>query len=76
MSVTATESASGAPPPAKAGVAAPSTADGVAADGVAADGTAAGPDRAQELKDRALADNSVQTMLDVFAAEIKDVEEM
>jgi len=28
------------------------------------------------LKDRALADNSVQTMLDVFAAEIKDIEEM
>jgi DNA polymerase-3 subunit gamma/tau len=35
-----------------------------------------GPDRQQALKDRALADNGVQTMLDVFAAEIKDIEEM
>jgi hypothetical protein len=35
-----------------------------------------GPDRQQALKDRALADTGVQTMLDVFAAEIKDVEEM
>jgi DNA polymerase-3 subunit gamma/tau len=34
------------------------------------------PDRAQDLKDRAMADNSVQAMLDVFAAEIKDIEEM
>jgi DNA polymerase-3 subunit gamma/tau len=32
--------------------------------------------RSQELKDRAMADNSVQAMLDVFAAEIKDIEEM
>ena len=36
----------------------------------------AGADRQQTLKDRALADNGVQTMLDVFAAEIKDIEEM
>ena len=36
----------------------------------------AGADRQQALKDRALADNGVQTMLDVFAAEIKDIEEM
>jgi DNA polymerase-3 subunit gamma/tau len=36
----------------------------------------AGPDRQQALKDRALADTGVQTMLDVFAAEIKDIEEM
>jgi hypothetical protein len=35
-----------------------------------------GPDRTQELKERALADNGVQAMLDVFAAEIKDIEEM
>src|SRR4029079_17555221 len=35
-----------------------------------------GSDKKQELKDRALADSGVQTMLDVFAAEIKDVEEM
>ena len=33
-------------------------------------------DRSQELKDRAMADNSVQAMLDVFTAEIKDIEEM
>jgi hypothetical protein len=36
----------------------------------------AAPDRAQALKERALSDTGVQTMLDVFAAEIKDVEEM
>ena len=35
------------------------------------------PDReAKTLKERALSDTGVQTMLDVFAAEIKDVEEM
>jgi hypothetical protein len=34
------------------------------------------PDRQQSLKERALSDTGVQTMLDVFAAEIKDVEEM
>jgi hypothetical protein len=34
------------------------------------------PDRQRSLKDRALSDTGVQTMLDVFAAEIKDVEEM
>ena len=33
-------------------------------------------DRKQSLKERALSDTGVQTMLDVFAAEIKDVEEM
>jgi hypothetical protein len=37
---------------------------------------ALGPDRQQSLKERALSDTGVQTMLDVFAAEIKDVEEM
>ena len=40
--------------------------------------SAAGPDdadRAKTLKERALSDPGVQTMLDVFAAEIKDVEE-
>lgn len=37
---------------------------------------AGGADRAQALKERALSDTGVQTMLDVFAAEIKDVEEM
>jgi DNA polymerase-3 subunit gamma/tau len=35
-----------------------------------------GHDRQQSLKERALSDTGVQTMLDVFAAEIKDVEEM
>jgi DNA polymerase-3 subunit gamma/tau len=38
--------------------------------------TAAGVDQKQSLKERALSDAGVQTMLDVFAAEIKDVEEM
>jgi DNA polymerase-3 subunit gamma/tau len=33
-------------------------------------------DRQQALKERALSDAGVQTMLDVFAAEIKDIEEM
>jgi hypothetical protein len=37
---------------------------------------AVGADKAQELKERALADNGVQALLDVFAAEIKDIEEM
>jgi len=36
----------------------------------------ASEDRHQALKDRALSDTGVQTMLDVFAAEIKDVEEL
>jgi DNA polymerase-3 subunit gamma/tau len=48
-----------------AGTAAPSTA-----------AAAAGGDPKQALKERALSDAGVQTMLDVFAAEIKDVEEM
>jgi DNA polymerase-3 subunit gamma/tau len=34
------------------------------------------PDQKEALKQRALSDAGVQTMLDVFAAEIKDVEEM
>jgi hypothetical protein len=36
----------------------------------------AAPDRQQSLKEQALADSGVQALLDVFAAEIKDVEEM
>jgi hypothetical protein len=32
-------------------------------------------DRQQDLRQQALADSGVQAMLDVFAAEIKDVEE-
>lgn len=68
----AAASASGSPPsPAATGIggtaAAPRTADAA---------TGGAGDRKQELKDRALADSGVQTMLDVFAAEIKDVEEM
>ena len=35
-----------------------------------------GGNQEQSLKERALSDTGVQTMLDVFAAEIKDVEEM
>jgi hypothetical protein len=34
------------------------------------------PDRKAELKQQALADSGVQAMLDVFAAEIRDVEEI
>jgi DNA polymerase-3 subunit gamma/tau len=41
-----------------------------------AGGAPAGGDPKQQLKERALSDSGVQTMLDVFAAEIKDVEEM
>ena len=37
---------------------------------------ASAADRQQALKERALSDTGVQTMLDVFAAEIKDIEEM
>jgi hypothetical protein len=41
------------------------------------DGTAAGEDEKRAaLREQALADSGVQAMLDVFAAEIKDVEEM
>lgn len=42
----------------------------------AADPAVPGGDRQTELRQQALADTSVQAMLDVFAAEIKDVEEM
>ncbi len=42
----------------------------------AADRAAPGGDRQTELRQQALADTGVQAMLDVFAAEIKDVEEM
>jgi DNA polymerase-3 subunit gamma/tau len=36
----------------------------------------AGTDRQSDLRQQALADSGVQAMLDVFAAEIKDIEEM
>ena len=56
-------SAAGGPPPSSARADSAGTA-------------AAGGDPKQALKERALSDAGVQTMLDVFAAEIKDVEEM
>ena len=46
-----------------------------AADAGADQGTPA-PDRQAALREQALADSGVQAMLDVFAAEIRDVEEM
>jgi DNA polymerase III subunit gamma/tau len=49
------------------------TATGAPADDPAA---AAAPDRKSALRDKALADAGVQTMLEVFPAEIRDVEEM
>jgi ribosomal protein L12E/L44/L45/RPP1/RPP2 len=36
----------------------------------------AAKDRQSDLRQQALADSGVQAMLDVFAAEIKDIEEM
>ncbi len=42
----------------------------------AAPGAPPPADRQAALRERALADSGVQTMLDVFAAEIKDIEEM
>ena len=67
LAVTAAEAA-GAPVSTKANL-----TDGGPALASAGDGPA---DQKQSLKERALSDTGVQTMLDVFAAEIKDVEEM
>jgi hypothetical protein len=70
MTVAAAEGSGGPASPAAAGFGGtPSAADAASAGGPQGD-------KKQELKDRALADTGVQTMLDVFAAEIKDVEEM
>jgi len=70
MSIGVADGAADGPPsPAKAGF------GGTTAALKPAD-AAVGGDRTQELKERALADNGVQAMLDVFAAEIKDIEEM
>ena len=69
MTIAAADGPPSSPSPASAGF------GGTAAAAHPA-GAAAGPDRTQELKERALADNGVQAMLDVFAAEIKDIEEM
>ncbi len=54
------------------------SAEGLQAPGKPGAPAAAPPetDRKSELRQQALADSSVQAMLDVFAAEIKDVEEM
>ena len=41
-----------------------------------ADRPDAGPDKKAALKEQAIADNGVQAMLEVFPAEIRDVEEM
>jgi hypothetical protein len=56
------------------------SAEGTPAAGAAKPGAGAGPaapadERKTELKQQALEDSGVQAMLDVFAAEIKDVEE-
>jgi DNA polymerase-3 subunit gamma/tau len=63
MSVVAEEAAPGAPPAGAAG-----KQPGAA--------TAPSDDRKAALREQALADSGVQAMLDVFAAEIRDVEEM
>ena len=54
------------------------SAEGTAATDKPAAATTPAPEknRQSELRQQALADSSVQAMLDVFAAEIKDVEEM
>ncbi len=55
------------------------SAEGIAAvkkPGTPAAAAAPEKDRQSELRQQALADSGVQAMLDVFAAEIKDVEEM
>ena len=64
MGVTAAEGVAASTPPKAGAVGSAPAAD------------TAGPEYQQSLKDRALSDTGVQTMLDVFAAEIKDVEEM
>ena len=45
-------------------------------EGGAQSGTSAADVKKAALREQALADSGVQAMLDVFAAEIKDVEEM
>jgi DNA polymerase-3 subunit gamma/tau len=75
MAVTAAEGGGTPVAPPKPASAEESGKPVSAAGGTAPAGKAA-PDRQQTLKERALSDTGVQTMLDVFAAEIKDVEEM
>jgi DNA polymerase-3 subunit gamma/tau len=81
MAVIAVETAGAGAPATKAGApAAPASAGPASADpasaGPASAGPAPGTDRKAELKQQALADSGVQAMLDVFAAEIRDVEEI
>ena len=52
-----------------------STGDAPAGGG-AAEGGAKAADKQSALREQALADAGVQTMLEVFPAEIRDVEEM
>ncbi len=73
MAVESTQTSAGAAAPAESGPAG-------GAVGKAQAGEAAGPanrqDRKTVLKEQALADAGVQAMLEVFPAEIRDVEEM
>jgi len=50
--------------------------DGAAALAAPSDAASEAPDKKSALRDQALADGGIQTMLDVFPAEIRDVEEM
>ena len=75
MAVIAVETTgAGAPPKAAASAATASAATDSAA--TASAGPVPEADRKAELKQQALADSGVQAMLDVFAAEIRDVEEI
>jgi hypothetical protein len=56
--------------------AAPKVATASESGKVATPGEAGQRDRQQQLKQEAMADSGVQALLDVFAAEIKDVEEL
>ncbi len=73
VAVESTQTSAGAAAPAESGPAG-------GAVGKAQEGEAAGPsnrqDRKTVLKEQALADAGVQAMLEVFPAEIRDVEEM
>ena len=63
MAVVSVEGTAAAPPPRPGGSGAPAA-------------PAAETDRKAELKQQALADSGVQALLDVFGAEIRDVEEI
>jgi len=70
VAVTAVLSEAAAPP------AAPSDQRSAPASPAAAPAAQKPTDRKSELREKALADTAVQTMLEVFPAEIRDVEEM